>query len=227
MECFDQRKAALLPNSAPLLGGAAADLAFDPVEGGNARQGFGGDWRGAALGEFVKVAADMGRKRCFGGTFRSGGGRVIVGAAGGSDTCRFQSINICRSRSGASRCSRARSAAQLVRGEKAAIIAESYGAGETVCARRAPSWADAAATVRLAPAGAAIRLCRRRRVRAGGGGNGSSRSGRWRPWRRAGRAADPSVDGIELEIAGVEVRVGADAKPRSIEAVIRALKATS
>ena len=30
-----------------------------------------------------------------------------------------------------------------------------------------------------------------------------------------------SVDGIELEIAGVEVRIGADAKPRSIEAVIR------
>jgi len=35
------------------------------------------------------------------------------------------------------------------------------------------------------------------------------------------------VDGIELEIAGVEVRIGADAKPRSIEAVIRALKANS
>ena len=34
-------------------------------------------------------------------------------------------------------------------------------------------------------------------------------------------------DGIELEIAGVEVRVGADAKPRTIEAVIRALKASS
>jgi hypothetical protein len=33
-------------------------------------------------------------------------------------------------------------------------------------------------------------------------------------------------NGIELEIAGVEVRVGADAKPRIIEAVIRALKAT-
>jgi hypothetical protein len=32
-------------------------------------------------------------------------------------------------------------------------------------------------------------------------------------------------NGIELEIGGVEVRVGADAKPRTIEAVIRALKA--
>ena len=37
----------------------------------------------------------------------------------------------------------------------------------------------------------------------------------------------PKADGIELEIAGVEVRVGADAKSRTIEAVIRALKATS
>jgi hypothetical protein len=34
-------------------------------------------------------------------------------------------------------------------------------------------------------------------------------------------------DGIELEIGGVQVRVGADAKPRTIEAVIRALKASS
>lgn len=36
-----------------------------------------------------------------------------------------------------------------------------------------------------------------------------------------------NADGIELEIAGVEVWVGADAKPRAIEAVIRALKANS
>jgi hypothetical protein len=43
--------------------------------------------------------------------------------------------------------------------------------------------------------------------------------------RRARRRS--KADGIELEIAGVEVRVGADAKPRTIEAVIRALKATS
>jgi hypothetical protein len=43
--------------------------------------------------------------------------------------------------------------------------------------------------------------------------------------RRARRRRSRS-DGIELEIAGVEVRVGADAKPRTIEAVIRALKAT-
>ena len=45
------------------------------------------------------------------------------------------------------------------------------------------------------------------------------------PPRRARRRS--KADGIELEIAGVAVRVGADAKPRAIEAVIRALKAHS
>src|SRR4030088_2878139 len=45
------------------------------------------------------------RKRCLDATFRSGGLRVIVGADGGFDTCRFQSISICRSRPGASKCS--------------------------------------------------------------------------------------------------------------------------
>jgi len=43
--------------------------------------------------------------------------------------------------------------------------------------------------------------------------------------RRARRRS--RADGIELEISGVEIRVGADAKPRAIEAVIRALKAKS
>jgi hypothetical protein len=48
-----------------------------------------------------------------------------------------------------------------------------------------------------------------------------------RPVRAPRRARRRSkAEGIELEIAGVEVRVGADAKPRTIEAVIRALKAT-
>ena len=48
------------------------------------------------------------------------------------------------------------------------------------------------------------------------------------PARATHRARRRSkADGIELEIAGVEVRVGADAKARTIEAVIRALKATS
>ena len=107
--------------------------------------------------------------------------------------------------------------------EKAAIIAESYSAGETVCgvARRhgltpqqlftwrrlarhsaagpPPMFVPAVVeTARLEPPAITPRRSRRR----------------------------SNADGIELEIAGVEVRVGADAKPRAIEAVIRALKAS-
>ena len=110
--------------------------------------------------------------------------------------------------------------------EKAAIIAESYGAGETVCAvarrhgltpQQLFAWRRLARrsgtvlptmfvpavleTIQPEPSTAAI------------------------PPRRARRRS--KADGIELEIAGVEVRVGADAKPRAIEAVIRALKAHS
>ena len=110
--------------------------------------------------------------------------------------------------------------------EKAAIIAESYDAGETVCAvarrhgltpQQLFAWRRLARrsgsvlptmfvpavmeTIEPEPPAAAI------------------------PPRRARRRS--KVDGIELEIAGVEVRVGADAKPRAIEAVIRALKAHS
>ena len=110
--------------------------------------------------------------------------------------------------------------------EKAAIIAESYGTGETVCAvarrhgltpqqlfawrrlaRRSgsvlPTMFVPAVMERIEPEPPAAAL----------------------PPRRARRRS--RVDGIELEIAGVEVRVGADAKPRAIEAVIRALKANS
>jgi transposase len=112
------------------------------------------------------------------------------------------------------------------REEKAAIIAESYGAGETVCAvarrhgltpqqlfawrrlaRRSGSVLPAMfvpavmETIELEPPAAAM------------------------PPRQARRRS--KADGIELEIAGVEVRVGADAKPRAIEAVIRALKTHS
>lgn len=45
-----------------------------------------------------------------------------------------------------------------------------------------------------------------------------------KPKRRARRRA---AAGIELEIGGVAVRVGADASPKAIAAVIRALKAGS
>ena len=109
---------------------------------------------------------------------------------------------------------------------KAAIIAESYGAGETVCAvarrhgltpqqlfawrrlaRRSgsvlPTMFVPAVLERIEPERPAAAILARRACRRS------------------------KVDGIELEIAGVAVRVGADAKPRAIEAVIRALKAHS
>lgn len=110
--------------------------------------------------------------------------------------------------------------------EKAAIIAESYGAAETVCgvarrhgltpqqlfawrrlARRSPLGSPrmfVPAVVEAMPPEPPAATMRPRRVR-----------------RRS------KAGGIELEIAGVAVRVGADAKPRTIEAVIRALKASS
>jgi len=109
--------------------------------------------------------------------------------------------------------------------EKAAIIAESYGAGETVCAvarrhgltpqqlfawrRLARRSASELPTVFVPAVVERVQPEPRAPM----------------PPRRARRR--PKADGIELEIAGVEVRVGADAKPRTIEAVIRALKAHS
>lgn len=109
--------------------------------------------------------------------------------------------------------------------EKAAIVTESYDTSETICgvARRHGLTPQQLFTWR--------RLARR---------SGMERPAMFVPAviepadpeppspgkapRRARRR--PRADGIELEIAGVEVRVGADAKPRAIEAVIRALKAT-
>src|SRR6266568_869159 len=70
-----------------------------PVEAGNAaakKDGF----------KVIQTILEQQSKRCSAGTFRSGGGRMILGVDGGSDTCRFQSISICRSRSGALKCSR-------------------------------------------------------------------------------------------------------------------------
>ncbi|HEX5452854.1 MAG TPA: transposase [Stellaceae bacterium] len=110
--------------------------------------------------------------------------------------------------------------------EKAAIIAESYGAGETVCAvarrhgltpqqlfawRRLARQSALAAPPMFVPAVVETREPEPTTIVA--------------PRRTRHRRSRP--DGIELEIAGVEVRVGADAKPRTIEAVIRALKASS
>ena len=111
--------------------------------------------------------------------------------------------------------------------EKAAIVAESYGAGDTVCAvarrhgltpQQLFAWRRLArqSAMALPPifVPAVVETTEPELAR-------TTISPR-RPRRRRSRS-----DGIELEIAGVEVRVGADAKPRTIEAVIRALKASS
>ena len=110
--------------------------------------------------------------------------------------------------------------------EKVAIIAESYGSGETVCAvarrhgltpQQLFAWRRLARRSALLPPPMFVPAV----VET----SGPEAPPPARAARRARRRS--KADGIELEIAGVEVRVGADAKPRTIEAVIRALKATS
>ena len=108
--------------------------------------------------------------------------------------------------------------------EKAAIIAESYGAGETVCAvarRHGLTPQQLFAWRRLARRSGSVLPTMF--VPAVLETIGPEPPVAALPPRRTRRRS--KVDGIELEIAGVEVRVGADAKPRAIEAVIRALKA--
>jgi len=110
--------------------------------------------------------------------------------------------------------------------EKAAIIAESYDAGETVCAvarRHGLTPQQLFAWRRLARRSGSV--LPRMFVPAVLETIEPEPPAAAPPPRRARRRS--RVDGIELEIAGVEVRVGADAKPRAIEAVIRALKAHS
>jgi transposase len=109
--------------------------------------------------------------------------------------------------------------------EKAAIVAESHGEGETVCAVarrhgltpqqlftwRRQSRAEAAAEFPAMFVPAVVEAPRPEAPPS----SASQRRGR----RRS------KSDRIELEIGGVAVRVGRDARPRAIEAVIRALKA--
>jgi hypothetical protein len=64
------------------------------------------------------------------GTFRSASGRMVVGADEGSQTCRFQNV---RSRPAPGRVHGRASRRSWSAAEKGAIVAESYGAGETVC----------------------------------------------------------------------------------------------
>lgn len=110
--------------------------------------------------------------------------------------------------------------------EKAAIIAESYGEGGTVCAvarrygltpQQLFTWRRLARrpTAELAPMfvpAMVEAVAPDRRAAA-------------IPPRRVSRRTKTS--GIEFAIGGVEVRVGTDANPRAIAAVIRALKASS
>jgi transposase len=111
--------------------------------------------------------------------------------------------------------------------EKAANIAESYGAGDTVCAvarrhgltpQQLFAWRRLARQSALASPPMFVPAV----VERTDPGPATTTVSPRRTRRRRSRS-----DGIELEIAGVEVRVGADAKPRTIEAVIRALKASS
>ena len=109
--------------------------------------------------------------------------------------------------------------------EKAAIIAESYGAGETVCAlarrhgltpQQLFTWRRLARQVALSPAATFVPAVE------------ATEPDPTLPVKTPRRVRRRfSADGIELEIAGVEVRIGADARPQAIEAVIRALKAGS
>ncbi|MGK9235739.1 transposase [Inquilinus limosus] len=108
--------------------------------------------------------------------------------------------------------------------EKATIVAESYGEGASVCAvarrhgltpqqlftwrRQARQPAEDLPTL-FVPAVVEAAQAEPAVVSA--------------PKRRARRRSQ--ANGIELEIGGVEVRVGADANPRAIAAVIQALKA--
>jgi transposase len=111
--------------------------------------------------------------------------------------------------------------------EKAAIVAESYGAGETVCAvarrhgltpQQLFTWRRLARQSVLASAPMFVPAIVEPT-------EPESQAIVTAPHRARGRRS--KTDGIELEIGGVAVRVGADAKPRTIEAVIRALKASS
>src|SRR5258708_17575395 len=111
--------------------------------------------------------------------------------------------------------------------EKAAIIAERYGGGETICAvarrhgltpQQLFTWRRQA---RVEPTSEAPTMF----VPAVLETAQPEPSALVTAPRRARRRS--AASGIELEIGGVEVRVGADANPRAIAAVIRALKAGS
>ena len=110
--------------------------------------------------------------------------------------------------------------------EKAAIVAESYGSGETVCgvARRhglTPQQLFTWRRLARHPAADPLPMFVPAVVETPRPEPPAAATAPRRSRRRF------KAEGIELAIGGVAVRVGADAKPRAIEAVIRALKAPS
>jgi transposase len=111
--------------------------------------------------------------------------------------------------------------------EKAGIVAESYGEGETVCAvaRRHGLTPQQLFAWRRLARGVAIMEASPLFVPAVVDVAQPLPPVTAAPVRRVRRRSKAS--GIELEIDGVAVRVGADAKPQAIAAVIRALKAGS
>ena len=115
--------------------------------------------------------------------------------------------------------------------EKAAIVAESHAGGDTVCgvARRyglTPqqlfTWRRIARDQGRAAEEVALFVPAVLEPVKPAALEAAPREGK--PKRRARRQAG---SGIELDIGGVAVRVGADASPKAIAAVIRALKAGS
>jgi transposase len=111
--------------------------------------------------------------------------------------------------------------------EKASIVAESYGDGETVCAvarrhgltpQQLFTWRRLA---RVEPTSDAPVMFVPAVVETPPPEPTAVVTSPHRARRRF------TTSGIELEIGGVAVRVGADANPQAIAAVIRALKASS
>jgi transposase len=106
--------------------------------------------------------------------------------------------------------------------EKAAIVAESYVKGETVCAvarrhgltpQQLFTWRRQARGMRTAEVPAFIPAVAEMPTPAAR--------------KRSRRQRSPAVASIELEIDGVVVRIGPGAQASTVAAVIRALKARS
>ena len=115
--------------------------------------------------------------------------------------------------------------------EKARIVAESYGAGETVCAvarryalspQQLFAWRRAARQPAVERAGMSEPLFVPAVVTSR-----TLETTSKRPARPRKRKTDRDAGVIELEIDGIAMRVGRGADAKTVAAVIRALKATS